>query len=596
MIHERVNGETRTPKSVIRSGYWIIGIGAGAFLTYSTRHFINGDAINYIEMGEAIRMGRWSGLINLTASPGYAFLLGLGQLLLDTNRLNEVPLLKWVNYLCMLFALGASDVLVQYMKRRLPADTNDQGKPLPPPLVLLLAYGMCLFCIFNWVRPRLVAPEMAVFGLVMATATVILWIRDNPRSYFKFMLLGICAGISYLFKTFFFPFSLVFFVLAAIASQSVRVAVPRMTVAVVVMLAVCGPLIYGLSEKVGRFSFGETGKLNYAKYIAGRGQSVHKPIELNEAPEVLLYRDNPYVNSTRPATFDPSYWANGIEPVFNPWIHLRLLLWHVWEIINDRLALSICCILWCLWLLFVGALKPRKGWMPSHALFLSIIGAAGILIYSSIHVEMRYVAPFLFLIFLALVLHQRHKWSDRQGNLRAVAFAAIVAILTLALTVSSVADQSLRGLRSTAEKPSYAEAYGQMLVLKDFLLHRGIQPGTDVALVGMPPYYWGRMAGLHIIAEIPSEQQLLSASEADRRQALQSLEEVGVNLVVAFGKAFSKLNNEGWTQVPGIRDYYVYMGGKPDRPGFFPRQEALESDLKYRTIDGLPIDRRASHY
>ena len=373
-----MNGDNGRWTSAIRAGYWIIGIVAGAFLTYSTRHFINGDAINYIEMGEALRFGRWSDLVNWTASPGYAFLLGIGQLVLDTNRVNEVPLLKWMNFLCLICALGACDLLVHRLKPQFLTQPGDRERPLPRPIILLLIYGMCLFSVLNWVRPRLIAPEMAIFALVLITTAVILWIREEPRSYFKFALLGACAGVSYLFKTFFFPFSLVFFALAVIAARSVRTAAPRLVVAVAVMLAVSSPLLYGLSAKVGRFSFGETGKLNYAKYIAGSGESVHKPIQLTRAPEVLLYRDNPYVNSTRPASFDPGYWTYGIEPVFNLGSHFRLLAEHLWEIFDDRPALSICLCMWCIWLVYAGALRPGPGWLTSIPILPAALGLAGI--------------------------------------------------------------------------------------------------------------------------------------------------------------------------------------------------------------------------
>ena len=73
----------------VRRAFWIIGLLLGALLTYTTRYFLNGDGINYIEMGEALRNGAWSGLVNLTESPAYAFLLGLGHIVLDTNTLAE---------------------------------------------------------------------------------------------------------------------------------------------------------------------------------------------------------------------------------------------------------------------------------------------------------------------------------------------------------------------------------------------------------------------------------------------------------------------------------------------------------------------------
>ena len=98
--------------------YWAVGLTAGAILTYTTRYYLNGDGINYIEMGEALRHGWWSGLVNLTESPGYAFLLGLGQIVLNTNRLNELQLLKSVNFVCFVVAMAACELFVHMLKRQ----------------------------------------------------------------------------------------------------------------------------------------------------------------------------------------------------------------------------------------------------------------------------------------------------------------------------------------------------------------------------------------------------------------------------------------------------------------------------------------------
>ena len=104
--------------SRIRLAYWAVGLTAGAILTYTTRYYLNGDGINYIEMGEALRHGWWSGLVNLTESPGYAFLLGLGQIVLNTNRLNELQLLKSVNFVCFVVAMAACELFVHILKRQ----------------------------------------------------------------------------------------------------------------------------------------------------------------------------------------------------------------------------------------------------------------------------------------------------------------------------------------------------------------------------------------------------------------------------------------------------------------------------------------------
>jgi hypothetical protein len=124
----------------IRISFWLIGICAGGFLTYTTRFYLNGDGINYIEMGEALRNGNWAGLINLTESPGYAFLLGLGQILLDTNRSNELPLLKIVNFASFLAAMISCDAFLARMSKNWEHIGFEGERPLP---ALLQCFFVC---------------------------------------------------------------------------------------------------------------------------------------------------------------------------------------------------------------------------------------------------------------------------------------------------------------------------------------------------------------------------------------------------------------------------------------------------------------------
>ena len=51
-----------------------------------------------------------------------------------------------------------------------------------------------------------------------------------------------------------------------------------------------------------------------------------------------------------------------------------------------------------------------------------------------------------------------------------------------------------------------------MMAVKDYLKDQGAQGGAQVALVGVPPSYWGRMAGIKISAEIPKDEEVLSAT------------------------------------------------------------------------------------
>jgi 4-amino-4-deoxy-L-arabinose transferase-like glycosyltransferase len=581
--------ETRT-----RVLFYTVGIVLGGILTYTSRHFINGDAINYIEMGEALRYGHWQDFVNFTASPGYAALLGLGQVLLNTDRTNEIPLLKIVNFVCMIIAMGACDVFLRTLKRHYAALVGTNRTPLPWFMVMALAYSMFLFCALDWVRPRLVAPEMAVLASVLLSMAVILEIKENPEHYSKFFLLGISLAIAYLLKTFFFPFSVFFFLIAGLVCGSIKKAIPRIAVAVLTMLLICSPWLLALSYKLGHVSYGETGSLNYGIYVKGEGKTIHSPVLLNKAPEVLLYQNTPFENATWPATFDPSYWKIGIKPIFDLRAHVRLFLEHTYQICTDQPWLFLLVLLWVVWNARLGSLRIGPLWPLPIQLCLAIPAVIGIGMYSIIHVEMRYLAPFIFLLFAALVLCPRYDMRDRTVALRSTVSAVILVVAILGFSVNTVVDQSVRSLVSTPNKPSYRDAFFQMMAVKDYLKEHGVERGAQVALVGVPPFYWGRMAGVKISAEMPKDEEVLSATPEKRKTSVATLRSVGVNAVVAKGRDFAKLTREGWALVPGTRDFYVFSstdkGTGSTRIAGVKEGSPVPASAPAAPVAGVPMD------
>lgn len=543
--------------SRIRLAYWAVGLTAGAILTYTTRYYLNGDGINYIEMGEALRHGWWSGLVNLTESPGYAFLLGLGQIVLNTNRLNELQLLKSVNFVCFVVAMAACELFVHILKKQFGSLYVGAKQPLPFPVISALSYSMFLFAALSWIRLRLVAPEMMVFVFMVTSTSIVLWIKENPVPYIKFVLLGVSTALGYLFKSFFFPFSTIFFVLAGLVSGSLRKAVPRLLLAAVVMLVVSGPLIFSLSRTVGRFSFGEVGNFCYTTLVAGEGELTNPPAVLAKQPSVLFYKNNPFVECTRPAGFDPCYWNEGVKPVVHLVSQLKVVPGHVRAIVLDSPWLFVGAILWLMIQWRIGTLSLRGLWPPSVPLILLTIAAAGTGMYCLVHVEMRYLAAFLFFAFVAVLLLPAYDFKNSAARCKVLMSAGLLAALILGMTVNTVVDQSIRGLRSTGKTPSYREAFFEMLAIKDCLNRRGVDKGDDVAMVGLPLWYWGRLAEVKIVAEVTDEAQFISASAEARTRAIDSLKSAGVKAVVGKGEAFRKLTAEGWEAVPGTRDFFI---------------------------------------
>lgn len=545
--------------SRVRWTFWVVGIALGAFLSYTTRYYLNGDGINYIEMGEALRKGLWSGLVNLTESPGYAFLLGLGQIALNTDRSNELVMLKIVNFVSLLIAMASCDLFMTRVKSQREQSSTEKEKHLPFFLISTLCYSLFLFAALNWVRVRLVAPEMLSFALVLGTVSTILKIKENPSGYVSFAALGILSGLSYLFKSFFFPFSAVFFILAASLTESFRKAIPRLGLAVVVMMLVSAALIIPLSDSVGRFSYGEVGRLNFVIYLASEGELEHPPEQLNQDPEVLFYGKNPFVDCTRPGGWDPAYWKLGLKPVFNFVTQLKVFFSLVWELLWESPFLLIFTAVWLATCVKLGGFRAGKLFPPSPFYIFMAVAISGVGLYCLIHIEMRYLASFLFLGFTALVISVTCK-PGAQGPERKMAFASILlSLFILALTFNSVVDQTLRGLTSQGQKLSFKETFAEMNAIKDSLHQNGVPKGSLTAIVGLPMTYWARLAEVKVIAEVADQERFLSSSPEQRRRAVDSLQSVGVKALIAQGSDFGKMAADGWRHIPGTRDFYMLL-------------------------------------
>lgn len=548
----------------VRRAFWIIGPALGATLMFTTRHFLNGDGINYIEMGEALRWGNWSGLVNLTESPGYAFLLGVGQLLLRTTTANELAWIKGINFLIFLFAMGACDLFTRTLSDALERSAAGSYQPLPSPALRVLCYSLFLFLALAWVRIQVVAPDMMVFALMLGCLSVIISIKDRPDPYLRFLVLGILVGITYLFKSFFFVFSGILFLTAALACGSLRKAVPRVAVALLAMLVVAAPLVLQLSERVGRFSYGEVGSFGYVNLIAGSGEPINRPEQINEDPTVLLYpADRP--GGAYPRGHDLAYWALGIKPAFKVRYHWRILGRNVIAVLLFAPWLVLLLACWLVFLGKIGRLTVGPLWPPSLFFLLMTPALAGMGLYCLIHVEPRYLVSFFFSGFAALLVVPQYDVSDKKTESRVLWSTGAFALIILAVTISSGVDQSLRALRSAGDKISHHEALLEIRAVKDFLSRQAVTAGAAVGIVGAEPYrptlpvYWARMSGTRILAVIPDAQGFFDASPSQRRAAVRRLAERGVRALVGKGAPFGEIIGEGWQPVPGTRDYWALL-------------------------------------
>jgi 4-amino-4-deoxy-L-arabinose transferase-like glycosyltransferase len=550
--------------SRIRAAFWVTGSLLGIVLAYTGRYFINSDAPIYIEMGEAFLAGNWWGLVNFTFSPVYAVLMAAAQTLLKPDRLSELQVLRGVNVLCLLAAMGACDLFTAVLKKEWNALRQPDTQALPWPAVCLVSYSLFLVAALVMIRVRLMNPDMLVFAVALICMVLALKIGRTPEKLFLWVLLGVSAAVGYLTKAFFFLFSPMVFLLAWLSALPLKKSITRAILAAVVMLVVSAPLIVALSYRKGGFSYGEGGRHLYALTISGQGDPIFPPRVISERPRALSYNFD--VDCTRPGAFDVCYFTIGFQPKYNRPVHFAFAVRNAGLVFTQNPWLALL-ILWFAGQLIIGSFRVWT-FRPLHlSLVLIASGIWGTALFCLISMEPRYVAPFVYLGFMGLVVGLRYPATEAKPLRRATWSSVLLSACLLGVLAHSAVDQSLRGLVSTQEKASYQEAFSEEVAVRNLLLKKGLAPKDPVGIVGNPPMYWARLAHVRILGEMPDAKEFMQATTQDRAQAARSMKDAGFKALIGKGRSFRSLHSEGWEQVPGTRDYYVKMlSSARDRP------------------------------
>ena len=363
-------------------------------------------------------------------------------------------------------------------------------------------------------------------------------------------MLGAVLGLGFLAKAPMLPLSAVFIMAALFAAGSIRKSAARLPFVLVTFALVVAPFILTLSHNQGRFTWGDSWRLNYAWYVnhvpryhwqgspAQYGTPVHPTQKLSEAPAVYAF-DN---NSTASYAIwnDPAYWNRGLRLV----VDLKSMLKQVFSsgllyydvFLHQQAGVASICLL----LFFVGA--RGKSCLTDLArywqLFLPALAAFGL--YAPVHVEERMIAAFSVLLWLGLfaAVRVQNKFEIRRVSSCAAAAVAVFVIFSLANSVLGEAAS-----HGGAELKSWNDpkANPQWQVAEE--LHRAGVHATDKVAWIRPAafdpskqnYGWARLARVRIIAEIPSSEAdtFWSADSGQRSAVFNALARTGaVALVV----------------------------------------------------------------
>ena len=316
-------------------------------------------------------------------------------------------------------------------------------------------------------------------------------------------------------------------------------------------------LVIALSKDKHRATFGDAGRLNYARYVGGApilhwqgeppgtGSPAHPTRKVLANPPIYEFAQP--IAGSYPPWYDPSYWYEGIRPHFS-W---NRQLWVLFRSANLYLKLfSRSGALYVVLLALIVQVGKAGGWDwgGGRMSLVWLPTLAALTMYALVLVEQRYVSPFAVMLLVWVLTSARFSASKAETVRKRTAPAVILA---LALAMAWPVARDLRDTLANRPDEPWQVAVG---------LHKmKISPGARVGAIGTgPSAYWAHLARVQIIAEVSELDQLsfLVAGPARKEEALRKFSELGAKAVVMKSSSAPQAI-DGWQEVGGTH-YYVW--------------------------------------
>jgi len=564
----------------------LASLALGLLHAWLGRYAMNRDGMSYLDVGDSFFRHDWANALNAYWSPLYPWTVGLVLGAAKPSPRWEFPLVHLVNFGVFGVALLAFRFLLhallafagERMSDKPTADAKPNASaPLPEWALVILAYAIFLWTALEVERMFEVTPDLAVLACVCLTAGMLLRLRQRGMLW-QFALFGFILALGYWTKAILFPLGFVTLAAGYLWKRSRPGWGRGMAVAAVVFLCASAPLIFQLSHQKGRFTFGDSGKLNYAWFVSprtfwrnwqgqrqeegegrvpGSGAAVHPTRQLLQHPPVFEF-DGP-VAATYPPWADPSYWNEGLQGHFKlkPQLEVlastvpaeaRLLFRARPELVAGVIILAL--LSGQLWLTGLRELWP-----------LIALSIAGLGIYLPLLEHDRHLGGFVLVLFLTLIAAVRLRPEVQEDARKSGAYVAVAVFLVMAL---GTADYTVRVItHHFAIAGSGPNSTWQDLVGAKELRRMGAQPEDKVAVIGDgASAYWARLAKLRIVAEImdtnldtntdmnQGSKQFWNAPEAVQQNVYNLLAQAHAKLVVTSCPPCppAKL---GWKQIAG---------------------------------------------
>jgi hypothetical protein len=540
----------------------LAALALGLFHAWVGRYAMNRDGMSYLDVGSSFSRGDWANAVNAYWSPLYPWTVGLVLEIAKPSPKWEFPLVHLVNFGIFVAALFAFRFLLRallaFASEPPPAANSRNCERLPSWALILLAYAIFLWIALEVERLFEVTPDLAVLACVCLAAGMLLRLRQRDTLW-RFALFGLILALGYWTKAILFPLGFVILGVSYFWQRSRPGWGRGMAVAALAFLCACAPLIVLLSHQKGRFTFGDSGKVNYAWLISprspsrnwqgqppGSGTPAHPTRQLLLHPP--LFEFNGPVAGTYPPWTDPSYWNEGLRGHFNLKSQLQVLA----ATVSSEVRLLLRARPDLVAAIIVLALISGQLWLASLRQLWPLVAMSmvGMGMYLPLAGNDRYLGGFVMVLFLTLLAAARLR-PDFQ---KAATYVAVAVFITMTL---ATIDYAVRVVTHHFAIPgSIPNSTVQDARAAEQLWRIGVRPGTKVAVIGDgTDAYWARLAKLRIVAEIMDTnngaKEFWSAPEEVKQNVYQAFAQTHAELLVTSCPPNPSPIPTGWQRLEG---------------------------------------------
>lgn len=500
------------------------------------------DEIQYLNIGEAFLRGDGRHFLNSTWGPLFGLVSALWLRLTPNGYSREA--LKILN-LCVLLLvlLGATAIsnrIVRAHRNRLSAESFA--------ITVFFTFSVLWIClaIMGVFRET---PDLMLTAVLLGSAVCYLRLFDeaNNSKYIPALAVGALGAAGYYLKQSYLPVAILYLAALAWPVARPRIRLLRVAVASAAFLILIGPWIASLSAAEGQLTLGGNSKFNYfvnvehSDPIASVFNVLPPQDRLSSDPSVVDFGAT-FPHAQFPLHFDGAYYLKGVPIQFRWSQQVKTSLANYVITLNlfrHKGPFAVALVLG-----IMAGLCLRKPSLSSPWLPLMAISAAPFILYPLVHVEYRYLAPYLFLGAISA-----WAWVTLQNPNVSRTWALLLGCCLAGGILWDTASD-LRAAKAEGGAVSFACCENPYAKFRNELHAAGVPDGAKIALVGEPRaehfYSWLNPGDYRLQAVITDPGRFFAEPAALREKTERELSDRGSRLLLAPHELVPRGQAEAW--------------------------------------------------